>query len=99
MNRIDVETAVTLQLRFKREEQQMGRTAPSRDDTPLGQWAIETNRWEGIDRACQAPTTFSPPNNLQKSRSQRVSIGTIEFPLNNENPFLEALLDAKQQTS
>ena len=32
-----------------REERQWDQTPPYWSDTPLGQWAIETNRWDGID--------------------------------------------------
>jgi len=31
------------------EERQWDQTPPYWNDTPLGQWAIEANRWDGVD--------------------------------------------------
>jgi len=32
-----------------REERQWDQTPPHWSDTPLGEWAIEANRWDGVD--------------------------------------------------
>ena len=52
-----------------REERQWDQTPRYWSDTPLGQWAIEANRWDGVSQIDQelVPNTIRPscPRNLE----------------------------------
>ncbi|MDG2254672.1 MAG: hypothetical protein P8L49_06905 [Opitutaceae bacterium] len=53
-----------------RDQRQWDQTPSYWIDTPLGQWAIEANRWDGTDSIPPDEEPFSTPNNPPDSRSQ-----------------------------